>query len=162
MTTKKAKVPKNKPLPKKKADPGTGGAGKAALAAIATTSRGRSKVLCDSVKEIMELRRKKRELSLVERGVNAKIKGAGFSMVAVRHCIKLLEMEPDDRANLEENIAIAKEGLGMQLSLFDKQAMGEEPTEAELDAKSEARADSPDPEAIAMQRASASSIEPVH
>ena len=164
-TAKKAKVPKNKPLPKKKAaPPSSGGAGDAALVAVAGASRGRSNFLCKKVQEIESIEEKKRQLGKQINGLYAEIKGNGFAVKAVRSVVALRRMDKEERAHHEENVAIVKEALGEQLTLWDKAASGEtrEPVEAEDDAAEASCV--PDPEAIAMKRASVSSIEqkPLH
>jgi len=68
-------------------------------------------------------------------------------------------MDKDEGAHVEENIASVKEGLGEQPTLWDREAMGEEKSEAQLDAEEHERIEAPDPEQVALKRAAASSIE---
>lgn len=154
-------VPKNKPLPKKAAS-GAGAAGNAALTAIAGASRGRSKVLCDNVVAIEQLERKKQELNQVIKAHKLTIKQNGFAIQAVNAVLRLRRMDQQERGHFEENVAIVKEGLGEQLTLWDKAAMGETreaPDDDEVEAEPVKRAVPRDPEAVARERAASSSLE---
>lgn len=180
MTKSEKKVPQNKPLPlaeklKKqgKANTGSGGAGDAALTALAGhNARGRSQFLIGKVQTIEAIESQKRQLTKQINQLYADIKQNGFSVTATRRVVNLRRLDKEERAHLEENIAIVKEALGEQLTLWDRAAMGE--TREDPDAKFPAvagaageeeddgpkvvRANVPDPEQVALERAAASSI----
>lgn len=167
------KVIKSKPLPKKKKPDGSGGAGDAALSALAGhNSRGRSQFLIGNVRDIEILEEKRRALNKQINGIYAAIKHNGFSVQATRRVVALRRLDKEEREHLEENIAIVKEALGEQLTLWDRAAMGEtrEAPDAHFDEVCEeapavqaegpkvVRGHIPDPETVALSRAAASSI----
>lgn len=163
-------TPKSKPLPKIKKTEGSGGAGAAALTALAGhNSRGRSQFLIGNVRDIEALEEKRRQLNKQINGIYAAIKQNGFSVQATRRVVGLRRLDKEERSHLEENIAIVKEALGEQLTLWDRAALGEtekvdSPDFSEVgedvpvEGPKVIRAEAPDPEAVALSRAAAADV----
>lgn len=158
MTTKTSKKPIRKkglesdPRPKKRPLP-TNKAGDKALIALAQTghNRGTSQFLIGRVAEIEKLEDQRRSLNKAINGIYAECKQNGFSVKATRYVVGLRRLDKEERAHHEENIAIVKECLGEQLTMWDRNAIGRNDEEKPVTAP---------PEEVARQKAAVAGLKP--
>jgi len=74
-----------------------------------------------SVPKIIGLKKDRTAINEEIAAIRANVEAAGVPKKALDHAIRVLEMDPEDRARFDEGFAIARDavGIGMSRSLFD-------------------------------------------
>ena len=93
--------------------------------------------LKDAVDEMQALDEKIKGINAEKKDIKTRVKEHGVSIQAFNDVYRDLKLEPEVRRDREEDRAIIKDCLGLQLTMFDEMAMAPE-HDAAKDAKDEA------------------------
>lgn len=71
-------------------------------------------VVKQAITDILELHKKKKELSAAEKGIKADLKANGIAITAFNHVLRVSKMEEETAANFLQDTRILFEALDMQ------------------------------------------------